>query len=75
MPHSNYKQTKRAKETKLQTPQPLPTTPYIVVGQVRVLMVLVAINVHFSSLPFKLKPQKLNYNHQAPKEFLGLGPE
>ena len=63
VPHSNYKQWE-AKKVNYNPSQPLPTTPCIVVGQVRVVLVsLVVINAPY---PSKIEPKKVNYNHQPP---------
>ena len=58
--HSNYKQN-RARESKLQPSQLLPTTPCIVVDQGKVVVVAVVINAPYPSLSLKNRT-KVNYS-------------
>ena len=55
-----YKQN-RTKESKLQPSQPLLTTLWIIVGQVRVVLIVVT---NAPSLSLKNKDKESNYNHQ-----------
>jgi hypothetical protein len=66
MPHGNYK--KKPNNVKIQSSlQLFPTTPCIVVGQVRVVVVEI---VFFTMHLFPPDPKKLNYNHQLPIEMV-----
>jgi hypothetical protein len=49
----------RAKESKLQALQLLSTTPYFIVGQVRVFVIVVVINAPFPSLSLKHRAKEI----------------
>lgn len=68
MPHTQYKRN-RTKESKLQPSQPLPTTPWIVVGQVRA-VALVVTNAPYPLLSLKNRDKESNYDHQPPERWL-----
>lgn len=69
--HRNHKQN-RTKGSKLQPSQLLSTTPCLVDGQVRVVVVaMVVINAHFFSLSLKkVEPKKVDYKHRPPKRWM-----
>ena len=68
--HSDYKQNKTNK-SKAHPSQPLPTPPSIIVGQVRVVVVVVVNQCTLSLLISpKIEPKKVNYNHEPPEQWL-----
>ena len=50
--------------------QVLPTTPCVMIGQVRVVMVVIIINKPSPFLPIWIRTKEVNYNHQPRKWYL-----